>query len=105
MPVTTSNIVVVYVNYHFGPYAESTGGSGDFESQTLGRGVGYVLRDGHSIKVTWHRQYLISPFSFYPRQTTRSFASAPRSDLGRNRAASGHRLRSGAEADVDIANS
>lgn len=63
-PVTTNNIVVLLVNYQFGPYAESTGGSGDFESMTLGRGVGYVLRNGVSIKVTWHRPYLISPFTF-----------------------------------------
>ena len=62
-PVTAKNVVVVIVSYQFGPYAESTGGSGDFESQTLGRGVGYVLRNGRSIKVTWHRKYLISPFS------------------------------------------
>jgi len=62
--VTAKNVVVVIVSYQFGPYAESTGGSGDFESQTLGRGVGYVLRNGRSIKVTWHRKYLISLFSF-----------------------------------------
>ncbi|HUY05839.1 MAG TPA: DUF3048 domain-containing protein [Acidimicrobiales bacterium] len=63
-PVTTQNVVVVIVGYRFGPYAESTGGSGDVESETLGRGVGYVLRNGWSIEVTWHRKYLISPFSF-----------------------------------------
>ena len=63
-PVTAQNVVVVIVSYQFGPYAESTGGSGDVESQTVGRGVGYVLRNGRSIKVTWHRKYLISPFSF-----------------------------------------
>ena len=63
-PVTATNVVVLFVSYRFGPYAESTGGSGDFESQTVGRGVGYVLRQGTSIKVTWHRKFLISPFTF-----------------------------------------
>ncbi len=63
-PVSTKNIVVLFVTYQFGPYIESRGGSGDFESQTLGRGVGYVLRDGVAIKVTWTRKYLIDPFSF-----------------------------------------
>ena len=63
-PVTATNVILLLVDYRFGPYAESTGGSGDFESMTLGRGVGYVLRNGEAIKVTWHRTYLISPFSF-----------------------------------------
>lgn len=63
-PVTAKNVAVLLVSYRFGPYAESTGGSGVFESQTLGRGVGYVLRNGRSIKVTWHRKFLISPFRF-----------------------------------------
>jgi hypothetical protein len=54
---------MVVVNYHFGPHPESTGGSGDFESQTVGHGTGWLLRDGRQIKVTWSRRYLISPFT------------------------------------------
>jgi hypothetical protein len=62
--VAEKNIIVILVRYHFGPFAESTGGSGDFESQTVGRGSAYVLRNGRSIKTTWHRKYLVSPFTF-----------------------------------------
>jgi Protein of unknown function (DUF3048) N-terminal domain/Protein of unknown function (DUF3048) C-terminal domain len=64
-PVTTRNIVILVVDYRFGPYIESTGGSGDVESQTLGGGVGYVLRNGRAIKIFWHRKYLVDPFSFF----------------------------------------
>ena len=65
-PVTTRNVVVLRVDYRFGPYCESNcpGGSGDFESQTVGGGIGYVLRNGHSIKIFWHRKYLTAPFTF-----------------------------------------
>jgi hypothetical protein len=61
--VSATNVVMVVVNYHFGPHPESTGGSGDFESQTVGHGTGWLLRDGRQIKVTWSRRYLISPFT------------------------------------------
>ncbi len=64
-PVTARNIVVLVVDYRFGPYIESTGGSGDVESQTLGGGVGYVLRNGRAIKIFWHRKYLVDPFTFF----------------------------------------
>jgi Protein of unknown function (DUF3048) N-terminal domain/Protein of unknown function (DUF3048) C-terminal domain len=64
-PVTTRNIVILVVDYRFGPYIESTGGSGDVESQTLGGGIGYVLRNGRAIKIFWHRRYLVDPFSFF----------------------------------------
>jgi hypothetical protein len=63
-PVSATNVVLIVVNYHFGPHAESTGGSGDFESQTVGSGTGWVLRGGREIKITWTRPYLISPFTF-----------------------------------------
>ena len=59
--VSTTNIVVQIVNYKVGPYIESTGGSGDIESQLLGSGVGYVLRNGTSIAVKWHRHSELSP--------------------------------------------
>jgi len=63
-PVTTTNIVVQIVHYAFGPYAESPGGTGDVESQTVGSGSGYVLRGGEVIKVTWHRRSLSTPTTF-----------------------------------------
>ena len=63
-PVTATNVVMIVVDYHFGPHAESTGGSGDFESQTVGSGTGWILRNGRQIKITWTRPYLISPFTF-----------------------------------------
>jgi len=53
--VSTTNIVIEIVHYQIGPYAESQGGSGDIESDLLGSGPGYVLRNGTSVKVTWHR--------------------------------------------------
>ena len=53
--VSTTNIVVEIVHYQIGPYAESQGGSGDIESDLLGSGPGYVLRNGTSVKVTWHQ--------------------------------------------------
>jgi hypothetical protein len=59
--VSTTNIVVQVANYKVGPYIESTGGSGDIESQLLGSGTGYVLRNGTSIAVKWHRQNELSP--------------------------------------------
>jgi hypothetical protein len=64
-PVTARNVVVLIVDYRFGPYIESTGGSGDVESQTLGGGVGYVLRNGRAIKIFWYRKYLVDPFTFF----------------------------------------
>jgi hypothetical protein len=54
-PVTTKNIVVQVVHYTIGPYVESTGGTGDVQSQTTGTGIGWVLRDGGVIPVTWSR--------------------------------------------------
>jgi hypothetical protein len=65
--VTAKNVVVLVVHYHFGPYCESNcpGGSGDVESQTLGVGIGYVLRNGRAIRVFWRRHYLVDPFSFF----------------------------------------
>jgi hypothetical protein len=63
-PVTTSNIVIEIVKYKLGPYAESTGGSGDVESQTIGSGPGYILRNGKEIAVTWHRKDLSSGSTF-----------------------------------------
>jgi hypothetical protein len=63
-PVTTTNVVVLIVKYKFGRYAEHIGGSGDFESQTLGSGPGYVFRDGRAIKITWSRQFVTQPWKF-----------------------------------------
>jgi hypothetical protein len=53
--VSTTNIVVQIVKYTLGRYSESTGGSGDVQSQMLGAGPGYILRNGTVVKVTWHR--------------------------------------------------
>jgi hypothetical protein len=63
-PVTATNVVVQVVHFTYGPYAESPGSTGDVESQTVGTGSGYVLRDGKSIAVTWHRAALDSPTTF-----------------------------------------
>lgn len=62
--VSTTNIVIQAVHYKMGPYIESTGGSGDVESQTLGTGQAIVLRNGKQIKVTWHRKDLLEPTTF-----------------------------------------
>jgi len=62
--VSASNVVVLVVKYKFGRYAEHIGGSGDFQSQTLGSGPGYVFRDGRVIKVTWSRQFVTEPWTF-----------------------------------------
>ena len=63
-PVTATNVIVQIVSYTLGPVPESPGGTGDVESQTVGSGNGYVLRDGKSIKVTWHRASLSDPTTF-----------------------------------------
>jgi hypothetical protein len=63
-PVTATNVVVQIVNYAFGPFPESVGGSGDVESNTLGTGSGYVLRDGRYIPVVWHRASQSAPATF-----------------------------------------
>ncbi|HVB00339.1 MAG TPA: DUF3048 domain-containing protein [Acidimicrobiales bacterium] len=62
--VTTDNVVIEIVKYHFGRWPESPGATGDVESQTLGSGPGYILRDGTMIRVTWHRHSLINPDTF-----------------------------------------
>jgi Protein of unknown function (DUF3048) N-terminal domain/Protein of unknown function (DUF3048) C-terminal domain len=62
--VSATNVVVQSVHYKIGPYIESTGGSGDIESQTLGTGPGMILRNGKMIKVTWHRKDLLQPMTF-----------------------------------------
>jgi hypothetical protein len=54
-PVTTKNIVIEIVHYTLGPYIESTGGTGDVQSETTGRGIGFVLRDGAMTPVVWSR--------------------------------------------------
>ena len=56
-PVTTTNVVIEIVHYQIGPYCESgcPGGSGDIESNLVGTGSGYVLRDGRSFPISWHR--------------------------------------------------
>jgi hypothetical protein len=63
-PVVTSNVVVLVTKYKFGRYAEHIGGSGDFESQTIGTGIGYVLRDGKVDKVKWKRRFVSDPWTF-----------------------------------------
>jgi hypothetical protein len=62
--VSTTNIVIQEVHYKVGPYIESTGGSGDIESQTLGTGKAVILRNGTQIAVTWHRKDLLAPTTF-----------------------------------------
>lgn len=63
-PVTTKNIVVEIVHATYGRYPESPGSTGDVESQTVGSGSGYVLRDGKAISVTWHRPSLSAGTTF-----------------------------------------
>ncbi len=63
-PVTTDNIIIQIVHYRFGPYQESPGSTGDVESQMVGSGRGWILRDGKRIAVTWHRSSLSSPTTF-----------------------------------------
>lgn len=62
--VTTQNVVIQVVHYHFGPYAESPGSTGDVESATTGSGQGWVLRNGTMTPVTWHRRTLLDPTTF-----------------------------------------
>lgn len=64
--VTTTNVVVEIVRYQIGPYCESgcPGGSGDIESNLVGSGSGYVLRNGRAFAVTWHRTTLASKTTF-----------------------------------------
>jgi len=57
-PVTTTNIVIEIVPYTIGPYIESTGGTGDIQSQTTGTGLGYLLRGGGYIPIVWRRPKL-----------------------------------------------
>lgn len=54
-PVTATNIIVQIVHYTIGPYVESTGGSGDVQSQTVGTEHGWIFRNGQYVRVTWHR--------------------------------------------------
>ena len=64
--VTTTNIVVEIVHYQIGPYCESgcPGGSGDVESNLVGTGSGYLLRDGRVFAVSWHRPSLAAKTTF-----------------------------------------
>jgi Protein of unknown function (DUF3048) C-terminal domain/Protein of unknown function (DUF3048) N-terminal domain len=62
--VSTTNIVVQIAKYTRGRYSESLGGGGDVQSQLLGSGPGYILRNGTAVKVTWHRTDEIQPTSF-----------------------------------------
>jgi len=63
-PITAANVVVQIVHYTYGPYVESPGSTGDIESQTVGSGAGYVLRDGTATAVTWHRAVPSDPTTF-----------------------------------------
>jgi hypothetical protein len=62
-PVVTTNVLALVVKYRFGRYAEHIGGSGDFESETTGSGTGVLLRNGKAIKITWHRRFLVDPWT------------------------------------------
>jgi hypothetical protein len=62
--VSTTNIVVQIVKYTLGPHIESTGGTGDVQSEMLGSGPGYILRNGTVVKVTWHRSDEIQPTTY-----------------------------------------
>jgi hypothetical protein len=62
--VSTTNIVVQIVKYTLGPHIESTGGTGDVQSEMLGSGPGYILRNGTVVKVTWHRTDEIQPTTY-----------------------------------------
>jgi hypothetical protein len=62
--VSTTNIVVQIAKYTRGRYSESPGGGGDVQSQLLGSGPGYILRNGTAVKVTWHRSDEIQPTTF-----------------------------------------
>jgi hypothetical protein len=62
--VTTTNVVVVVAHYTIGPYIESRGGSGDIESQLVGTGSGYLLRNGTSVPITWHRPTYLGKTTF-----------------------------------------
>jgi len=63
-PVTATNVVVEVVPYTIGPYIESTGGSGDIQSETTGHGLGFVLRGGRYIPIVWHRSRPTDPTTF-----------------------------------------
>ncbi len=64
--VATTNIFIQIVKYQIGPYEETSGiaSSGDVESQTVGSGKGWILRNGKMIAVTWHRASLQDPTTF-----------------------------------------
>ncbi len=64
-PVSTTNIIVQIVHFTLGPYNEDPQPqSGDVESQTVGSGPGYVLRNGEYLRVTWHRASATSPTTY-----------------------------------------
>ncbi|HLX78349.1 MAG TPA: DUF3048 C-terminal domain-containing protein, partial [Acidimicrobiales bacterium] len=63
-PVTATNIIVQIVHYTIGPYVESTGGSGDVQSQTVGTEHGWIFRNGEYVRVTWHRPSLNSTTTY-----------------------------------------
>lgn len=62
--VTTNNVVIQIVKYRYGPYEESPGSTGDVESETVGTGKGYILRNGTVTSVTWHRPSLVNPTTY-----------------------------------------
>ncbi len=75
--VSTTNIVVQIVHYTIGPYVESPGGTGDIQSVTVGKGPGYLLRNGKAVKVIWRRANLNSPTSFSDAATGQGLGLAP----------------------------
>ncbi len=62
--MSTTNIVIEVVHYVLGPYSEHGVGEGDVESQLVGTGTGYVIRDGAAVKVTWSRPDQLSQTTF-----------------------------------------
>jgi hypothetical protein len=62
--VSTTNIIIQVVHYHYGPWAESPGSTGDVESILTGTGTGYVLRNGEMIPVIWSRPSLHDTTTF-----------------------------------------
>jgi hypothetical protein len=63
-PVTTTNVVVLYVNTRRGPYREDVNGAHNVQVDVTGSGRALVLRDGLIYRsVTWRRPDLTAPFT------------------------------------------
>jgi hypothetical protein len=76
-PVTTTNVLVLYVHTFTTQWVEDSLGSHGVGSRTTGSGSALLLRNGRAIKAKWHRAKRTQPFRITDATTGHPLPLAP----------------------------